>query len=145
MFDFPPFLQSIFVTFFSLTERHSVTPLIRLLVLLCVNTVCSVQISQGPKKWGMKSKRNNVHLVEVRLSNLGRNFEFLSVEILCRNFEIISWNFKILSRNFELLTKNFELFSRNFELSNRNFDIISRNLEIPINRNKSICGPNALS
>ena len=69
-----------------------------------------------------------------------RNFELISrnFEILCRNVEIISRNFKILSRNFALLSRNFDLLCRNVE-------IVSRNFEITINRNKSVCGPNAPS
>ena len=51
----------------------------------------------------------------------------------------------LLSRNFELLSRNFDLLCENFEIVSRNFDIVIRNFEIPINRNKSICSPNALS
>ena len=35
--------------------------------------------------------------------------------------------------------------SRNFDLLCRYFEIVSRNFKMPINGNKSICGPNALS
>ena len=60
------------------------------------------------------------------------------LEISCRNFEIISRNFELLSRNFALLSRNVDILCRNFEIVNRNF-------EITINRNKSVCGPNAPS
>ena len=89
----------------------------------------------------------NFEIISRNFKILSRNFELLSrnFEILCRNFEIISRNFKILSRNFELISRNFALLSRNFDLLCRNFEIVSRNFKITINRNKSVCGPNAPS
>ena len=82
-----------------------------------------------------------------RLKNFNRNFDILrrNFEILCRHFDIISRNFKIFNQNCELLSRNFELLRQNFDLLCGKFEIVSRNFEIPINRNKSICGPHALS
>ena len=53
--------------------------------------------------------------------------------------------FQDIKSKFRVFNRNFALLSRNFDLLCRNFVIVSRNFEITINRNKSICGPNALS
>ena len=46
---------------------------------------------------------------------------------------------------FQESKSTFRVIKSNFDLLCRNFEKVSRNFEISINRNKRICGPNALS